>query len=65
MQQLEGVLNFEERLKKEQSIKKLMKMSPSIPDGFDMDCTLVDENDFSTIICQAHLMNDYILGLKE
>ena len=62
---LDNLLHFEDRLKKQESIKQLMKMSPAIPDGFDMDCTLVDENDFSTIICQAHLSTDFFLGLKE
>jgi hypothetical protein len=59
------LMSFEERLKKNATIKALMKMSASIPNGFDMDCTKVDENDFSTIICQAMLSNDYIYGLKE
>lgn len=59
------LMSFEDRLKKKAAIKALMKMSASIPNGFDMDCTKVDENDFSTIICQAVLSNDYIYGLKE
>lgn len=57
--------DFEERLKKNEHIKTFMKMSPSIPNGFDMNCTNVDVDDFSTIICQTLLSNDHILGLKE
>ena len=45
------MMEFEERLKKNQAIKELMKMSPSIPNGFDMNCTMVNVQDFSTIIC--------------
>lgn len=56
---------FEARLKKNAVIKKFMEMSPSIPNGFDMNCTKVDVDDFSTIICQTLLSNDHILGLKE
>ena len=59
------LMDFEERLKKNQMIKKFMSMSPSIPNGFDLNCTNVDDNDFSTIICQAMNSNDHIIGLKE
>ena len=59
------LMEFEERLKKNEIIKKFMSMSPSIPNGFDLNCTNVDDNDFSTIICQAMLSNDHIIGLKE
>lgn len=60
-----ALTEFEERLKKHPSIKQFMKMSPSIPNGFDMNCTNVDVDDFSTVICQTLLSNDHILGLKE
>lgn len=40
-------------------------MSPSIPNGFDMNCTCVNVDDFSTIICQSLLSNDHLTGLKE
>ena len=45
------LIDFEEILKKNENFKQFMKMSPSIPYGFDMNCANVDENDFSTIIC--------------
>lgn len=60
-----ALTEFEERLKKHPSIKQFMKMSPSIPNGFDMNCANVDVDDFSTVICQTLLSNDHILGLKE
>lgn len=59
-----NLVDFEERLKKCDSIKKLLVMSPSIPNGFDMNCTTIDVDDFSTVICQALLSNDHIMGLK-
>lgn len=46
-----ALTEFEERLKKHPSIKQFMKMSPSIPNGFDMNCANVDVDDFSTVIC--------------
>ena len=52
-------------MKKNAAIKELMKMSPSIPNGFDMNCTMVNVDDFSTIISQALLSNDHIVGLRE
>ena len=45
------LVDFEERLKKCDSIKKLLVMSPSIPNGFDLNCTTIDVDDFSTVIC--------------
>ena len=39
-------------------------MSPSIPNGFDMNCTKLDLMDTSSIITQALLSNDHILALK-
>ena len=45
------LLNFEERIKKDEDIKKFIQMSPSIPNGFNLNCAKVDEKDFSTIIC--------------
>ena len=48
---IDKMILFEERLKKDENIKKLMQMSPSIPNGFNMNCTQMDEKDFSTIIC--------------
>ena len=62
---IEKMLIFEERLKKDENIKKLMQMSPSVPNGFNMNCTQMDEKDFSTIICQGILSNEHLLGLKE
>ena len=59
------LMDFEERLKKNESIEEFMKMSPSIPSGFDLNCCNVDVDDFSTIICQALISNDHIIGLKE
>jgi hypothetical protein len=58
------LVDFEERLKKCKFIKDLLRMSPSIPNGFDLNCTTIDVDDFSTIICQALLSNDHIMGLK-
>jgi hypothetical protein len=58
------IVDFEERLKKCTFIKDLFVMSPSIPNGFDLNCCAVDVDDFSTIICQALLSNDHIMGLK-
>ena len=58
------LVDFEERLKKCDSIKNLLVMCPSIPNGFDLNCTAVDVDDFSTVICQALLSNDHIMGLK-
>jgi len=40
-------------------------MSPSIPDGFNMNCTRANPDDLSSIICQAHLSNENVMGLKE
>ena len=59
------IFDFENRLKENALIKKFMSISPSIPCGFDLNCTNVDENDLSTIICQALLSNEHIIGLKE
>ena len=63
--QISGLINFEERLKNNQMLKDFFKMSPSVPAGLDMDCTQIDLNDFSTIICQAMLSAQHIFGLKE
>ena len=59
------IVEFEERLKKNESILQFMKMSPAIPNGYDMNCAMVNENDFLTIICETLLSNDYLAGLKE
>ena len=42
---------FEERLKNNRAFKEIMLMSPSIPMGFDNNCTKINTNDLSTIIC--------------
>ena len=42
-----------------------MAMSPSIQNGFDMNCTTVDDRDYSAIITQALLSNEHLMGLKE
>jgi hypothetical protein len=60
-----SLFNFEEKLKKNEVVKKFMRMSPSIPNGFDENCTMLDEHDFSTLICQALISNDYYQGLRE
>ena len=44
-------VNFEERLKNNVAFKEIMLMSPSIPMGFDSNCTKINLNDLSTIIC--------------
>jgi len=59
------LIDFEDRLKKHKSLLEFMKMSPAIPNGFDMNCAMVDENDFMTIICETLLSNDHLYGLKE
>lgn len=59
------IFTFEDRLKTNPKIKALMKMSPSIQNGFNMDCTIVDESDLSSIITQAILSNEYMMGLRE
>lgn len=59
------LLEFEERLKKNPTVEKFMEISPSIPNGFNMNCTNVNLDDFSTIICQALLSNEHLVGLKE
>jgi hypothetical protein len=46
-----NLVDFEDRLKKCQYIKDLLVMSPSIPNGFDLNCCAVEVDDFSTIIC--------------
>mmetsp|Transcript_22920 Transcript_22920/g.35275 ORF Transcript_22920/g.35275 Transcript_22920/m.35275 type:complete len:109 (+) Transcript_22920:3563-3889(+) len=46
-----SLMDFEQRLKSNSVIKEFLKMSPSIPNGFDMNCTQVNVDDFSTIIC--------------
>ena len=48
---LNELMDFEDRLKKEPTIKQFMRMSAAIPNGFDLNCAIVDEYDFSTIIC--------------
>jgi hypothetical protein len=51
IQRLMKLMDFEERLRQTKIVKDLLKMSPSIPDGFDMNCTNVNVDDFSTLIC--------------
>jgi hypothetical protein len=36
---VDDFLEFEDRLKKHAGLKEMMKMSPSIPLGFDLNCT--------------------------
>ena len=36
------IFDFENRLKENALIKKFMSISPSIPCGFDLNCTNVD-----------------------
>lgn len=36
------IFEFENRLKENKVIKKFMSISPSIPCGFDLNCTNVD-----------------------
>ena len=36
------IFDFENRLKENKIIKKFMSISPSIPSGFDLNCTNVD-----------------------
>lgn len=36
------IFEFENRLKENKIIKKFMSISPSIPCGFDLNCTNVD-----------------------
>lgn len=48
---INSLVNFEEGLKNSSLLKEFFKMSPSIPAGLDMDCTQIDLDDFSTIIC--------------
>ena len=58
-------MDFEDRLKMEQNINDLMKLSASVPSGFDLNCTQLDQNDFSTIICHSLISNEHLIGLKE
>lgn len=62
---INSLVTFEEGLKNSSLLKEFFKMSPSIPAGLDMDCTQIDLDDFSTIICQAMLSTQHIFGLKE
>jgi len=48
---IRNIFDFEDNLKSNDIIKEFMSMSPSIPDGYDMNCTNVNPDDFSTIIC--------------
>lgn len=48
---VDKLLAFEERLKNNTAFKEIMLMSPSIPMGFDNNCTKINLNDLSTIIC--------------
>ena len=45
------LVNFEGWLKSQSSIKEFLEISPSVPNGLNMDCTAVNADDFSTIIC--------------
>lgn len=58
------IIDFDQNLLSNKFIKKLLEMSPSIPNGFDMNCTKLDLMDTSSIITQALLSNDHILALK-
>jgi hypothetical protein len=62
---ISDLVNFENNLKENQYIKSFMVMSPSIQNGFDMNCTTVDDKDYSAIITQALLSNDHLMGLRE
>jgi len=62
---IKEIIEFEERLKKNEALCQFMKMSPAIPNGFDMNCAMVDDNDFLTIICETLLSNDHLTGLRE
>ena len=60
-----NLVHFEELLKSHEVFKELFKMSPSIPHGLDLNCTQVNLDDLSTIICQSMLSTAHIMGLKE
>lgn len=62
---IQDLVNFENNLKENIYIKNFMVMSPSIQNGFDMNCTTVDDKDYSAIITQALLSNEHVMGLKE
>ena len=62
---VKNLIDFEERVKNEKSLNKLMLMSPSVPSGFDLNSTTLNQCDFSTIICQALISNEHLIGLKE
>ena len=62
---IKGPGMVEELVKKEAAFRKFMELSPSVPNGFDMNSTNVNLNDFSTIICHCLLSNEHLLGLRE
>ncbi len=45
------LIDFEDRITKNTAISSFMAFSPSIPSGFDLNCTHTNLNDLSTIIC--------------
>jgi len=46
-------------------MKEFLSINPAIPDGLNLECTAVNQDDFSTIICQALLSNDHLTGLRQ